>query len=179
MPPAAVGGNAKVPVAPPGVSEDAVGNGEGRPAAEWEAEASARPTAQGQVNEDDEHRTCGVRIGLKRGRAMSFGGHLRALRQEAGLSRGELARRAAVPVSTLRGGGRTTGAFPALPPASDWPRPWGCRPSGWLRVWKTWRETSRNPYNDEARSTGSRMHRHGCYCHGSVLFRWTNGTVAH
>jgi transcriptional regulator with XRE-family HTH domain len=33
---------------------------------------------------------------------MSFGGHLRALREEAGLSRAELARRAGVPVSTLR-----------------------------------------------------------------------------
>jgi transcriptional regulator with XRE-family HTH domain len=33
---------------------------------------------------------------------MSFGGHLRALREEAGLSRPELARRASVPVSTLR-----------------------------------------------------------------------------
>jgi transcriptional regulator with XRE-family HTH domain len=33
---------------------------------------------------------------------MSFGGHLRTLRREAGLSRAELARRADVPVSTLR-----------------------------------------------------------------------------
>jgi transcriptional regulator with XRE-family HTH domain len=33
---------------------------------------------------------------------MSFGGHLRALRAEAGLSRAELARRAGVPASTLR-----------------------------------------------------------------------------
>jgi putative transcriptional regulator len=33
---------------------------------------------------------------------MSFGGHLRTLRGEAGLSRAELARRAGVPVSTLR-----------------------------------------------------------------------------
>jgi transcriptional regulator with XRE-family HTH domain len=33
---------------------------------------------------------------------MSFGQHLRALRNEAGLSRAELARRAGVPVSTLR-----------------------------------------------------------------------------
>jgi transcriptional regulator with XRE-family HTH domain len=32
---------------------------------------------------------------------MSFGQHLRALREEAGLSRAELARRAVVPVSTL------------------------------------------------------------------------------
>jgi transcriptional regulator with XRE-family HTH domain len=34
---------------------------------------------------------------------MSFVGHLRALREGAGLSRAELARRAAVPASTLRG----------------------------------------------------------------------------
>jgi transcriptional regulator with XRE-family HTH domain len=34
---------------------------------------------------------------------MSFGGHLRALRDQAGLSRAEPARRAGVPVSTLRG----------------------------------------------------------------------------
>ena len=33
---------------------------------------------------------------------MSFGGHLRTLRREARLSRAELARRAGVPVSTLR-----------------------------------------------------------------------------
>ena len=33
---------------------------------------------------------------------MSFSGHLRTLRQEASLSRAELARRAGVPVSTLR-----------------------------------------------------------------------------
>jgi transcriptional regulator with XRE-family HTH domain len=33
---------------------------------------------------------------------MSFGQHLQALRGEAGLSRAELARRASVPVSTLR-----------------------------------------------------------------------------
>jgi transcriptional regulator with XRE-family HTH domain len=33
---------------------------------------------------------------------MSFGGHLRALRDEACLSRAELARRAGVPASTLR-----------------------------------------------------------------------------
>jgi len=33
---------------------------------------------------------------------MSCGGHLRTLRQEAGVSRAELARRAGVPVSTLR-----------------------------------------------------------------------------
>jgi transcriptional regulator with XRE-family HTH domain len=33
---------------------------------------------------------------------MSFGSHLRALREAAGLSRAEAARRAGVPVSTLR-----------------------------------------------------------------------------
>jgi transcriptional regulator with XRE-family HTH domain len=36
------------------------------------------------------------------GAAMSFGQHLRTLRAEAGPSRAELARRASVPVSTLR-----------------------------------------------------------------------------
>jgi transcriptional regulator with XRE-family HTH domain len=45
---------------------------------------------------------------------MSFGGHLRALREKAGLSRSELARSAGVPASTLRGweGGR---GFPGVP----------------------------------------------------------------
>ena len=33
---------------------------------------------------------------------MSFGGHLRALREKAGLSRAELARSAGVPITTLR-----------------------------------------------------------------------------
>ena len=33
---------------------------------------------------------------------MTFGGHLRRLREDAGLSRAELARRAGVPASTLR-----------------------------------------------------------------------------
>jgi transcriptional regulator with XRE-family HTH domain len=33
---------------------------------------------------------------------LSFGGHLRALREQAGLSRAEVARRAGVPASTLR-----------------------------------------------------------------------------
>jgi putative transcriptional regulator len=44
---------------------------------------------------------------------MSFGRHLRALRDEAGLSRAELARRAGVPASTLGNweGGR---GFPSL-----------------------------------------------------------------
>ena len=41
---------------------------------------------------------------------MSFGGHLRTLFLEAGLSRAELARRAGVPVSTLR----------------RWEHGWGC-----------------------------------------------------
>jgi transcriptional regulator with XRE-family HTH domain len=47
---------------------------------------------------------------------MSFGHHLRWLREATGLSRAELARRAGVPASTLRGwaGGRS---FPALPAA--------------------------------------------------------------
>jgi putative transcriptional regulator len=45
---------------------------------------------------------------------MSFGQHLRAMREDAGLSRAELARRAAVAASTLRNweGGR---GFPGLP----------------------------------------------------------------
>jgi transcriptional regulator with XRE-family HTH domain len=44
---------------------------------------------------------------------MSFGGHLRALRDEAGLSRAALARRAGVPASTLRHWEGDRG-FPAL-----------------------------------------------------------------
>ena len=45
---------------------------------------------------------------------MSFGGHLRALRGKAGLSRAELARRAGVPVSTLRHWENGRG-FPGVP----------------------------------------------------------------
>jgi transcriptional regulator with XRE-family HTH domain len=47
---------------------------------------------------------------------MSFGEHLRALRRKAGLSRAQLARRAAVPASTLRNweGGRGMPGLPAL-----------------------------------------------------------------
>jgi transcriptional regulator with XRE-family HTH domain len=45
---------------------------------------------------------------------MSFGRHLRALRQEAGLSRAELARRADVPAGTLRNWENDRG-FPKLP----------------------------------------------------------------
>lgn len=45
---------------------------------------------------------------------MSFGQHMRALREAAGLSRPELARRAAVPVSTLRNWEADRG-FPGLP----------------------------------------------------------------
>jgi transcriptional regulator with XRE-family HTH domain len=47
---------------------------------------------------------------------MSFGEHLRGLREVAGLSRAELARRAGVPASTLRGWEGDRG-FPALPAA--------------------------------------------------------------
>jgi transcriptional regulator with XRE-family HTH domain len=47
---------------------------------------------------------------------MSFGEHLRALREGAGLSRAELARRAGVPVSTPRGWENDRG-FPGLPAA--------------------------------------------------------------
>src|SRR5690349_10054783 len=45
---------------------------------------------------------------------MSFGGHLRALRGEARLSRAELARRAGVPVGTLRNWENDRG-FPGVP----------------------------------------------------------------
>ena len=45
---------------------------------------------------------------------MSFGHHLRALREQAGLSRAGLARRASVPVSTLRNGENGRG-FPGVP----------------------------------------------------------------
>jgi HTH-type transcriptional regulator, cell division transcriptional repressor len=45
---------------------------------------------------------------------MSFGGHLRGLREEAGLSRAELALRGGVRVSTLRNWENDRG-FPRLP----------------------------------------------------------------
>jgi HTH-type transcriptional regulator, cell division transcriptional repressor len=45
---------------------------------------------------------------------MSFGQHLRGLREAAGLSRPELARRAGVPVGTLRNWEADRG-FPGLP----------------------------------------------------------------
>ena len=45
---------------------------------------------------------------------MNFGSHLRALREEAGLSRAELARRVGVPASTLRNWEGDRG-MPALP----------------------------------------------------------------
>jgi transcriptional regulator with XRE-family HTH domain len=45
---------------------------------------------------------------------VSFGEHLRSLREAAGLSRAELARRARVPASTLRGWEGDRG-FPTLP----------------------------------------------------------------
>jgi transcriptional regulator with XRE-family HTH domain len=45
---------------------------------------------------------------------MSFGGHLRSLREGAGLSRPELARQAGIPVSTLRNWEADRG-FPGLP----------------------------------------------------------------
>jgi transcriptional regulator with XRE-family HTH domain len=52
--------------------------------------------------------------GLLRLALVSFGTHLRALREGAGLSRAELARRAGVPVSTLRHWEADRG-FPGLP----------------------------------------------------------------
>jgi transcriptional regulator with XRE-family HTH domain len=45
---------------------------------------------------------------------MSFGRHMRALRGKAGLSRAELARRAGVPVATLRNWEQDRG-MPGLP----------------------------------------------------------------
>jgi transcriptional regulator with XRE-family HTH domain len=45
---------------------------------------------------------------------MSFGGHLQSLREGAGLSRPELARKAGLPVSTLRNWEGDRG-FPGLP----------------------------------------------------------------
>jgi transcriptional regulator with XRE-family HTH domain len=45
---------------------------------------------------------------------MSFGDHLRALREAAGLSRADLARKAGVPASTLRNWEAGRG-FPELP----------------------------------------------------------------
>ncbi len=47
---------------------------------------------------------------------MSFGEHLRRLREAAGLSRAELARRAGVPLSTLRNWEWDRG-FPTMPAA--------------------------------------------------------------
>jgi transcriptional regulator with XRE-family HTH domain len=44
---------------------------------------------------------------------MAFGRHLRALREQAGLSRSELARQASIPVSTLRNW-ETGQGFPPL-----------------------------------------------------------------
>jgi transcriptional regulator with XRE-family HTH domain len=52
---------------------------------------------------------------------MSFGQHLRALREAAGLSRADLARKAAVPASTLRHweGSRGMPGLPALRRLAD------------------------------------------------------------
>jgi len=64
---------------------------------------------------------------------MSFGGHLRALREQARLSRAELARRAGVPVSTLHNWENDRG-FPGLAaclrplaPGGALGRRFGCR----------------------------------------------------
>ena len=48
---------------------------------------------------------------------MSFGEHIQALRLKAGLSRAELARRASVPMSTLRNGEANQGFPGQLPEA--------------------------------------------------------------
>jgi transcriptional regulator with XRE-family HTH domain len=52
---------------------------------------------------------------MPEGKPMSFGQHLRGLREGARLSRAELARRAAVPASTLRGWENDRG-FPGVRP---------------------------------------------------------------
>jgi transcriptional regulator with XRE-family HTH domain len=57
---------------------------------------------------------------------MSFGGHMRELREEAGLSRPELARRAKVPVSTLRNWEGDRG-FPNMPALLRLAKPLGVR----------------------------------------------------
>jgi DNA-binding XRE family transcriptional regulator len=67
------------------------------------------------LDETDIYRPFGVyRSNERPGRTMSFGQHVRTLREGAGLSRPELARRASVPVSTLRNWEADRG-FPGLP----------------------------------------------------------------
>ena len=80
---------------------------------------------------------------------MSYGGHLRTLRGEAGLSRAELARRAGVPVSTLRiwEDGR---GFPGAPALLRLAEALGCRRSGWPRGWMT-RQRTRHRYRHDER----------------------------
>ena len=63
---------------------------------------------------------------------MSCGGHLRTLRQEAGVSRAELARRAGVPVSTLRHWENDRG-FPGMAASRRQAGALGGRRSGWPR----------------------------------------------
>jgi transcriptional regulator with XRE-family HTH domain len=55
---------------------------------------------------------------------MIFGQHLRTLREDAGLSRAALARRAGVPANTLRGWEADRG-FPGLPAGLRLPRALG------------------------------------------------------
>ena len=67
---------------------------------------------------------------------MSFGQHLRRLREGAGLSRAELARRAGVPASTLRGWEGDRG-FPALPAALRLAGALGVPVERFAEGWKT------------------------------------------
>ena len=90
--------------------------------------------------------------------AMSFGGHLRALRGEAGLSRAELARRAGIP-SAPCAIGRTAAASSVCRPSSGWRRRWGCRRSGWPRAWMTRRGTRWKPLKRSCDGSGSKVPR--------------------
>jgi transcriptional regulator with XRE-family HTH domain len=74
---------------------------------------------------------------------MSFGQHLRRLRESAGLSRAELAGRAGVPASTLRNWEGDRG-FPGLPAALRLAAALGCLWSVSPRGWRT-RRRRRSP----------------------------------
>ncbi len=84
---------------------------------------------------------------------MSFGGHLRTLRQQAGVSRAELARRADVPANTLRHWEDDRG-FPGVP-ASLRPAEGalGTRRCGWPVILSRslWRVAAAGPRPDVAR----------------------------